>query len=316
MNGIGVKPGEPGLSPALSDLAGVARVDQVDGPPQDWVAILQGELRFARDSQDQLPALGNREIEQAVIGTFLHSQPQGGNHARIGDLHALVGASKPDRIALEKGIQAWAVRSWFLDEVHLDSAEKRPDGSRGVPRTWRLGFQPSLKQMHDDARVNRVGKTAVDEMLLDEIKAARWLDAGASTLGAKVHKLPTGPDQVPGDGEFRYVILGPNTLLSGTSLAFRIREQRHGLWHWRSDPRMEQIDQGPAHEEMRPDDEQDRHGRDGSRLLIMQHPHQQIGDESHRDLNTHGILGFPHEAGDLQVLLDPLEERKRCACPT
>jgi hypothetical protein len=63
--------------------------------------------------------------------------------------------------------------------------------------------------MHDDARVNRVGKTAVDDMLLDEIKAARWLDAGASTLGAKVHKLPTGPDQVPGDGEFRYVILGP-----------------------------------------------------------------------------------------------------------
>lgn len=92
------------------------------------------------------------------------------------------------------GIQAWAVRSWFLDEVHLDIAEKRPDGSRGVPRTWRLGFQPNLKQMHDDARVNRVGKTAVDEMLLDEIKAARWLDAGASTLGTKVHKLPTGPD--------------------------------------------------------------------------------------------------------------------------
>lgn len=63
--------------------------------------------------------------------------------------------------------------------------------------------------MHDDARVNRVGKSAVDEMLLDEIKAAKWLDAGASTLGAKVHKLPTGPDQVPSDGEFRYVILGP-----------------------------------------------------------------------------------------------------------
>jgi hypothetical protein len=225
------KPGEPGLSPALSDLAGVARVDQVDGPPQDWVAILQGELRFAQDSQDQLPALGNREIEQAVIGTFLHSQPQGGNHARIGDLHALVGASKPDRIALEKGIQAWAVRSWFLDEVHLDSAEKRPDGSRGVPRTWRLGFQPNLKQMHDDARVNRVGKTAVDEMLLDEIKAARWLDAGASTLGAKVHKLPTGPDQVPGDGEFRYVILGPNSQSESgkpSALAMRFCEEVTG----------------------------------------------------------------------------------------
>ena len=121
----------------------------------------------------------------------------------------MAGASKPDRIALEKGLQAWASRSWFLDEVHLDSAEKRADGSRGLPKTWRLGFQPNLKQMHDDARINRVGKTAVDDMLLDEIKAAKWLDAGASTLGAKVHKLPTGPEQVPGDGEFRYVILGP-----------------------------------------------------------------------------------------------------------
>ena len=98
---------------------------QVDGPPQDWVAILQGELRFAREAQEQLPALANREIEQAVIGTFLHSQPQGTNHARITDLYALAGAAKPDRIALEKGIQAWAERSWFLDEVHLDSAEKR-----------------------------------------------------------------------------------------------------------------------------------------------------------------------------------------------
>ncbi|MDB5610682.1 MAG: hypothetical protein JWP25_7582 [Bradyrhizobium sp.] len=204
------KPGEDKISPALSDLAGVARVEQVDGPPQDWAAILQGEFGFAREAQEQLPALSNREVEQAVVGTFLHSQPQGANHARITDLYALAGASKPDRIALEKGIQAWASRSWFLDETHLDSAEKRSDGSRGVPKTWRLGFQPNLKQMHDDARVNRVGKSAVDDMLLTEIKAAKWLDAGASTLGARVHKLPTGPDQVPSDGEFRYVILGPN----------------------------------------------------------------------------------------------------------
>src|SRR5579859_6907115 len=204
------QPGEDKLSPALSDLAGVARVDQVDGPPQDWVAILQGELRFAREAQEQLPALTGREVEQAVAGTFLHSQPQGANHARLTDLYSLLGASKPDKIALEKGLQSWATRSWFLDEMHLDSAEKRADGSRGVPKTWRLGFQPNLKQMHDDARVNRVGKSAVDEMLLDEIKVAKWLDAGASTLGARVHKLPTGPDQVPNDGEFRYVILGPN----------------------------------------------------------------------------------------------------------
>jgi len=209
------KNGEEKLSSALGDLAGVARLDGVDGQPMDWVAILQGELRFAREAQDQLPALANREVEQAVIGTFLHSQPQGPNHARITDLYALTGAAKPDRIALEKGIQAWAERSWFLDEVHLESADKRPDGSRGLPKTWRLGFQPNLKQMHDEAKVNRVPKTAVDDMLLDEIKAAKWLDAGAT---------PTGADQVPSDGEFRYVILGPSAQSeSGKPSALAVR---------------------------------------------------------------------------------------------
>jgi hypothetical protein len=39
------KPGEEKLSPALSDLAGAARVDQVDGLSQDWVAAeLQKQL--------------------------------------------------------------------------------------------------------------------------------------------------------------------------------------------------------------------------------------------------------------------------------
>jgi len=54
------QPGEDKLSSALSDLAGVARVDQVDGTAQDWAAILQGELRFARDARrtdaDRRPA--------------------------------------------------------------------------------------------------------------------------------------------------------------------------------------------------------------------------------------------------------------------
>ena len=54
--------------------------------------------------------------------------------------------------------------------------------------------------------------------------AAKWLDAGASTLGAKVHKFPTAPDQVPGDGEFRYVILGPvGQPKSGKPSAFATR---------------------------------------------------------------------------------------------
>jgi hypothetical protein len=204
------KPGEEKLSSALGDLAGVAGVAQVDGAMQNWNAILEAELRFARQSQEQLPSLSNREIEQGVVATFVHSQPPGNHHAKTTDLLAMIGSGKPDGIALEKGLQGWAGKSWYLDETHLDSAEKRADGTRGVPRTWRLGNQPNLKQMHDDARLTRVAKSAVDDMLTDEIKKANYLTAGADALGAKVHKMPLDPKEVPNDGEFRYVLLGPN----------------------------------------------------------------------------------------------------------
>ncbi|MDG2570814.1 DUF499 domain-containing protein, partial [Vibrio parahaemolyticus] len=144
------KPGETTLSTALRDLAEVARVEQVDGASQNWIAILESELTTARDAQQQLPTLVCREIEQAVVGAFLHSQPQGTSHAKGPELLAMLGAGKPDRITVDKGLQHWADRSWYLDEAHLDSGEKRQDG-RGLPKTWRLGNQPNLKQMHDDA---------------------------------------------------------------------------------------------------------------------------------------------------------------------
>jgi len=79
-------------------------------------------------------------------------------------------------------------------------------------------------QQHDEAKINRVPKSAADEMLIEEIKAAKWLESGAMTLGAKVHKLPNGPEQVPSDGEFRYVILGPNAQSeSGKPSAMAVR---------------------------------------------------------------------------------------------
>ncbi len=203
-------PGHERLAPALAEMAGVAGVAQVEGATQNWTAILERELTFAREAQDQVPALADhREIEQAVVATFVHSQPPGGHHAKTTDLLVMIGAAKPDSIALEKGLQTWSTRSWYLDETHLDSAEKRPDGTSGVPKTWRLGNQPNLKQMHDDARLNRVAKSAVDEMLADEIKRANYLTSGADALGAKVHKLPVDPKDVPNDGDFHYVVLGP-----------------------------------------------------------------------------------------------------------
>lgn len=202
------KPGDENLSSALRDLAEVARVEQVDGASHNWIAIIARELTAAREAQLLQAGLDCREIEQAVVGTFLHSQPQGGNHLKGPELMALIGAGKPDRIVVEKGLQAWADRSWFLDETHLDSGERRPEG-RGLPKTWRLGDQPNLTQMHDDARRNRVTTTAVDDALQAEIKVASWLDAGAQAAGAKVHRLATVPADVPDDGEFRYVVLGP-----------------------------------------------------------------------------------------------------------
>lgn len=225
------KPGEAKLSSALGDLASVAGVAQVDGATQNWTAILESELRFARDAQDQVSSLANREVEQAVVATFVHSQPPGSHHAKSTDLFAMVGAAKPDSIAVEKGLRGWADHSWYLDETHLESAEKRLDGSRGLPKTWRFGNQPNLKQMHDDARMNRVAKSAVDEMLADEIKKANYLWAGADALGAKVHKLPLEPKEVPSDGEFRYVVLSPNGQSESgkpSSLATRFCEEVNG----------------------------------------------------------------------------------------
>jgi len=43
----------------------------------DRVAILKIEPPFAREPQEQLPALADREVDKAMVSTFLHSQPQG-----------------------------------------------------------------------------------------------------------------------------------------------------------------------------------------------------------------------------------------------
>ena len=43
----------------------------------DRVAIVKIEQPFSREAQDQLPAVAHREVEKAMVSTFLHSQPQG-----------------------------------------------------------------------------------------------------------------------------------------------------------------------------------------------------------------------------------------------
>ena len=121
----------------------------------------------------------------------------------------LVGAASPDKIELEKALRRWTELSWFLDEVEVGTAEASPDGTRQLPRAWRLGNRPNLRQMHDDACVNRVQAALVESQLIDHIQRQRSLTTGASAAGARVHNLPERPRDIEDDGEFHYAVLGP-----------------------------------------------------------------------------------------------------------
>ncbi|MBI4295304.1 MAG: ATP-binding protein, partial [Chloroflexi bacterium] len=200
-------PGKSGLSEALRELASIATFEEYEGKQQNWSAILEGELKKARDIQDELPAIEGREIEQAVVATFLHSQPIG-QKALTRDLLVLLGTVKPDRIELEKGLRRWAEMSWFLDEAALVEGGNGGVGTKELPKTWRLGNKPNLKQMHSVA-VGRVQPDLVEMKLTEFIFKEKRLTAGGSQAGARVHNLPQRPRDVEDDGEFHYVVLGP-----------------------------------------------------------------------------------------------------------
>lgn len=197
---------EEGLSEAARELSTVADNAGLEGRQYNWEGILQGEFQKARAIQDEFPALKGRELEQAVFATFLHSQPIG-QKALTRELLLLIGPSQPDKITLEKALKLWTKQSWFLDEAEIGTAED--GGAAGLPKAWRLGFKPNLRQMHADAVENRVPNDLVETKLLDEIQRAKQLTAGASAAGAKVHTLPAKPSDVEDDGEFHFVVLGP-----------------------------------------------------------------------------------------------------------
>ena len=198
-----VAPGEAGVSEAAKDLANVVDAPS-EGRPTDWARLLEGELAKAREIQDEFPALrASRSAEQAVMATFLHSQPIG-SKANTPELQRMAG-SAADGIELAKALRRWREVSWFLDDE--DARDASPEE---LPKSWRLGNRPNLKQMHDEACRERVRDDAVDAALADAIRKARSeLDGGAAATGAKVHLLPAAPADVRDDGEFRFVILGP-----------------------------------------------------------------------------------------------------------
>ena len=101
-----------------------------------WTPILSGELDRARSIQTERSQLRrNREIEQAVLATFLHSQPAG-QKADENDLYALLVHSEIDPISVEDGLEKWREISWFLKENDT---------------SWSLGIASNLTKMHVEA---------------------------------------------------------------------------------------------------------------------------------------------------------------------
>ncbi len=204
-------PGEGALAEAARELAGTATREVTDGAGNVWSAVLEGELAKARTIQDEQPALKFREMEQAVCAAFLSSQPIG-QKAHTPELMALVGATRPDRIELEKGLRRWTDLSWFLDEAEFAGAAKADGGPGALPKAWRLGNRPNLKQMHHDACANRVTAELVEQTLLAEVRRTKSLTQGAAAAGARVHTLPERPRDIQDDGDFHFAVLEPEAV--------------------------------------------------------------------------------------------------------
>ncbi|HOD52711.1 MAG TPA: DUF499 domain-containing protein [Candidatus Hydrogenedentes bacterium] len=213
-------PGGKDISEGLRELTSVAGTEEYEGKRQEWDKIVQGELEKAGDVQDESTALKNREIEQAVVATFLHSQPVGGHKALTRELTVLVAPTRPDKIEFEKGLRRWSDISWFLDEACLEDAATGPNGEKLLPKSWRLGAKPNLRQMHSDAVQNRIATDLVEQQLVQFIQKTSSLTSGASPMGARVHNLPNSPADIKDDGEFHYAILGPSAAsMSGSPSA-------------------------------------------------------------------------------------------------
>ena len=202
------KPGSTAVSEAVRELAGIATMDSVEGKKTEWAPLLEAEFGKAREVQRKCPALAPaREAEQAVVAVFLHSQPAG-SKAHTPELLRLVGGSAPDGIELQKGLRRWRDTSWFLDDEDTGDDADEYYSQQALPKSWRLGNAPNLKQMHDEACRDRVTEEMVETHLEAAIGKTRSLSDGASPAGARVHVLPKSPKDVADDGDFRYVILG------------------------------------------------------------------------------------------------------------
>jgi len=195
------KPGQTDLSEAVRELVTVADREETEGRAIAWAGILDGELSRAREVEVDSVGLKQREIERAVMATFLHSQPIG-QSAKTRDVLLLLADTRPDKIELEKGLVRWAQTSHWLDDRHA-----APEGS--LPTEWRLGNRPNLNQMHAKAALE-ISDDVIEARLLSEIEKVRALTQGASAAGVRVHTLPEKPRDVEDDGQFHYAVMPPS----------------------------------------------------------------------------------------------------------
>jgi len=194
-------PRREGLSEAARELVSIADTIVSDGQATRWTGIVENELGSARQVQSESVGLKLREIEQAVMATFLHSQPTG-RSARSRDLMLLIGPCRPDKIELEKGLGRWARNSYWLDDTNM------PEKEGQLPAEWRLGNRPNLNQMQS-AAAEQITDDVVRARLITEIGKAKKLTSGASASGVRVHTLPTKPRDIEDDGLFHYAVMPP-----------------------------------------------------------------------------------------------------------
>jgi hypothetical protein len=174
----------PALSPALNELIPICQ------ERQKWGPILTGELEKAREVQSGLPTLHRREVEQAVIVTFLHSHPPG-QRAAPSELSVMLAHPTVDAAALEEGLNKWRSISWFLVED---------------PEIWRLSTHPNLTHIHVRA-MEHLNEADIDAELRRRIRAVHALREADS--GVVVHVLPNAPSDVSDNLQLHYLVLGP-----------------------------------------------------------------------------------------------------------
>ena len=174
---------DTGLSDVLQEL-----VRACDEGTQ-WTPILTGELERASTLQKNLPLLKSRELEAAVLSTFLHSQPIG-QKAELADLYLLLAHANIDPMSIEKGLSDWREVSWFLKENES---------------SWALGTNPNLTNMHVRAMA-RINEGQITENLEKRIRDATL---GRNIDNVAVHTLPQSPADISDNPELHFVIVGP-----------------------------------------------------------------------------------------------------------